>query len=286
MTRIPGGERVGGKPDLREKRSLLAILVLWMAWPGALFGAGVPGVIGYQGRFATNGVSFNGTASFKFALVDAAGTNTYWSHNNSGTQGGEPSLPAVALAVTRGLFTVNLGDTSVSGMTRPIAASVFTNDPVFLRVWANDGVHGYQRLIPDQRIVAVGYALAAEAVTGPVSASQLTGTLPPAVGESALPSGLTVASSVARDPALLSKGYLPMLTLPPPDWVTSTASGAPSARYEAAVAWTGSRLLVWGGQGPSGALGTGGQLIFSDSLGAVPAEWSETRHCGGSLEPV
>jgi len=47
-------------------------------------------------------------------------------------------------------------------MTDPISPNVFLNQDVFLRVWFNDGVHGYQQLTPDQRIAAVGYALNAE----------------------------------------------------------------------------------------------------------------------------
>jgi len=34
--------------------------------------------------------------------------------------------------------------------------------------------------------------------------------------------------------------------------------------------WGGDRFIVWGGQGVSGALATGGQLLFS---GGVPSQW-------------
>jgi subtilisin-like proprotein convertase family protein/N-acetylneuraminic acid mutarotase len=40
-------------------------------------------------------------------------------------------------------------------------------------------------------------------------------------------------------------------------WTALPSSGAPSARYYASMIWTGSRLIVWGGQGAIGFLATG-----------------------------
>jgi hypothetical protein len=39
--------------------------------------AQVPQLINYQGRVAVNGVGFDGSGQFKFALVDAAGTASF-----------------------------------------------------------------------------------------------------------------------------------------------------------------------------------------------------------------
>ena len=124
--------------------------------------AEVPGLINYQGHVVVGGTPYDGTGEFKFALVDAAGTTTYWSNDNSSTNGNEPAL-AVSLAVLNGLFAVSLGDTTLTNMTVAIPASVFTNSAVFLRVWFRDGAgNPFERLIPDQRIVSVGYALAVD----------------------------------------------------------------------------------------------------------------------------
>jgi len=46
----------------------------------------------------------------------------------------------------------------------PIEAEVFSNTRVYLRVWFDDGVNGFQQLEPDQRVVAVGYAMQADTV--------------------------------------------------------------------------------------------------------------------------
>lgn len=120
--------------------------------------AQVPQLLNYQGRIVSNGTNFNGSGQFKFALVNAAGSTSYWSNDGTSAGGGQPTA-AVTLPVAAGLYSVLLGDTSLAGMTTAIPASVFNNSDVRLRVWFNDGVTGFQLLSPDQRIAAVGYAM-------------------------------------------------------------------------------------------------------------------------------
>ena len=72
-------------------------------------------------------------------------------------------LFAVTLNVTKGLYSVLLGDATLPNMT-VVPAAVFTNADVHLRVWFNDGANGTQLLAPDQRIAAVGYAMMAAGV--------------------------------------------------------------------------------------------------------------------------
>jgi hypothetical protein len=70
---------------------------------------------------------------------------------------------------------VLLGDTTIANMTVAVPASVFANNNVSLRVWFNDGVHGFQQLLPDQRIGAAGYALVAGGVpAGAITSAQLS----------------------------------------------------------------------------------------------------------------
>ena len=121
--------------------------------------AQVPQIINYQGRVAVGTVNFDGSGLFKFALVNAAGTTTFWSNDGSSTAGSEPT-DAVTLTVTKGLYSVLLGDTSLTHMTA-IPNSVFANSDVRLRVWFNDGTNASQLLTPDQRLSAVGYAMTA-----------------------------------------------------------------------------------------------------------------------------
>ena len=91
----------------------------------------------------------------------------------------EASRPSiVTIPVSNGLYSVLLGDASLSNMI-PIPPAVFTNSDVRLRVWFNDGIHGVQLMAPDQRIAAVGYAMMAAAVPNGVitGASLATGAI-------------------------------------------------------------------------------------------------------------
>ena len=227
-----------------------SILTLSIGIMLALFAtamSAVPEMLHHQGRVAVNGVNFNGSGKFKFALVDggtqttatlatatanvvsgfvvgytvtnggsgyttapavtitaASGSGatatatiaagvvtaitpvnagsgypasitvtlaapsasltyiTYWSNNGSSAAGSEPSAE-VTLPVTQGLYSVLLGDTGLPNMVA-IPATVFNNSDVRLRVWFNDGVHGFDLLTPDQRLVAAGYALVAATI--------------------------------------------------------------------------------------------------------------------------
>ena len=123
--------------------------------------SGAPTVVSYQGQVQVGGTPFSGTGYFKFAIVDAGGTTSYWSNDDTSTGGGEPS-GAVPLTVDNGLFNVLLGDTTLTKMTQALSADVFSGKNRYLRVWFSSGGSSYQQLTPDQRIAAVAYALQAE----------------------------------------------------------------------------------------------------------------------------
>ena len=120
----------------------------------------VPSLLNHQGRMAVNGVNFDGTGLFKFALVNGNGTITYWSNNGTSAAGSQPTA-AVSLTVTKGLYSVLLGDTALTNMTT-VPASIFDNADVRLRVWFNDGILGFQQISPDQRFAAAPYAFSAD----------------------------------------------------------------------------------------------------------------------------
>jgi hypothetical protein len=111
---------------------------------------------------------------------------------------------------------VALGDTTLKNMTA-VPYSVFGSSDVRLRIWFNDARHGWQQLAPDQRIVAVGYAMTsavasyaatsgtAASVTGTILGSQVSGTVPyaaaattAATAGNALQLGGTSASNYAQ----------------------------------------------------------------------------------------
>ena len=117
--------------------------------------AQVPQLLNYQGRVAVDAVNFDGTGQFKFALVNADGTTTFWSNDDTSVAGSEPGA-AVSLTVTKGLYSVLLGDPTLANMSA-IPASAFAEADVRLRVWFDDGVNGSQLLDPDQRIAPAAY---------------------------------------------------------------------------------------------------------------------------------
>jgi formylglycine-generating enzyme required for sulfatase activity len=161
--------------------------------------AQVPQIINYQGRVAVGdpAVNFDGSGAFKFALVNTDGTTSYWS--NDGTGGNTEPATAVTLPVTKGLYSVLLGDTTLTNMTA-IPPTVFANADVRLRVWFDDGTaNGSQLLTPDQRIAAVGYAMVAGGLApgATIPASQVVS---PPPGMALIPAGVfTMGNSVAAD---------------------------------------------------------------------------------------
>ncbi len=149
--------------------------------------AQVPQLLHYQGRVQVGTNDFSGTGQFKFALVNASGSATYWS-NDGTSSGGAPPATGVSIPVTRGVYAVALGSTAVPTMLA-LPPTVFTHDDVHLRVWFNDGTNGFQQFVPDQRIAAVGYAMIAATVPdGSITAAKIA---PGAVSQLGTPDGST-----------------------------------------------------------------------------------------------
>ncbi|TMP95700.1 MAG: hypothetical protein E6L09_15995 [Verrucomicrobia bacterium] len=234
----------------------------------------MPQLINFQGRIAANGVNFNGIGQFKFALVNGDGAATFWSNDGTGVGGAEP-VAAVPIPVSQGLYSILLGDATLTNMS-PISPMIFTNSDVRLRVWFNDGTNGFEQLTPDQRIAAVGYAmmaanvqdgvvtsakiapgavtgakLAANAVTaanivaGSVGAAQLATN---AAADNLRASGGLILSDQANATNLLTAGYLRIgqVTTDVDGWEL-VGNPTPTRRSYHTAVWTGSEMIVWGG---------------------------------------
>ena len=219
--------------------------------------AQVPQILNYQGKIAVSGAPFTGTGQFRFALVSADGSTSYWSNDGTSTAGSEPTA-AVSLPVVNGLYLAPLGDTAISGMSA-MPASVFANSGVHLRVWFNDGVNGSAHLAPDQRLAAVAYAMMADTVPdgaitsaklapGAVGAAQLApGALTGALGSAGLSgvaSGGVVLSTTEDNTALTDAGFVAIgNTILPVEW-RRVDSPMPALVYGL---WTGTEMIFWGG---------------------------------------
>jgi len=106
-------------------------------------------ILSYQGRITVNGLPFTGNGAFKFAIVNQAGTKSYWSNDGSSVAGSEP-IESVQLSVNKGLFAVRLGDVNLPGMDVLNLQRVLRPNLMF-RVWFNDASKGWQQLVPDSK---------------------------------------------------------------------------------------------------------------------------------------
>ena len=135
---------------------------------------------------------------------------TLWS--NDGTISGQPAA-AVSAGVTNGLFTLVLGDTTVSNMTA-IPASLFSQfayPNLLLQIWFNDGVHGFAVLSPAQPLTPAPAAVFAN------TASNLLGTLPTSQLSGSIPAGSLTGSipvaALTSIPAAYLTGAIPAASL-------------------------------------------------------------------------
>jgi hypothetical protein len=149
-------------------RFLATALVFALCCGGA---HAVPRLLNFQGRIVAGNVVFDGTGQFKFALVNDNGVVIYWMNSADADHNGEPD-DAVALPVSRGLYSVLLGDTNVVNMAA-LPVELFSTDDLRLRVWFNDDVHGFEALSPDQRVAASAYAIVAGTVQS-IDASKIS----------------------------------------------------------------------------------------------------------------
>jgi|GEM_PF-2244624 len=139
----------------------------------------VPPVLNYAGQVAVDGEAFDGNGFFKFALVNAAGTTTYWSNDGTSVGGSEPQ-GSIQVPVNGGLYSILLGNTAIQGMSA-LDSSIFQQySDAKLRVWFSDGVNGFQQLIPDRPFASVPYAFSAGSATiaqGSIDHSMLSNAL-------------------------------------------------------------------------------------------------------------
>ncbi|MEC8420737.1 MAG: kelch repeat-containing protein, partial [Verrucomicrobiota bacterium] len=137
----------------------------------------VPPVLNYAGQVAVDGEVFDGNGLFKFALVNADGTTTYWSNDGTSVNGSEPQA-SVAVPVNGGLYSLLLGNTAQQGMGAIDPAVFVKHTDAKLRVWFSDGVNGFQQLSPDRPFASVPYAFSAgiaqTAVSAPIANGAVT----------------------------------------------------------------------------------------------------------------
>jgi len=136
--------------------------------------AAMPDAVPYQGRIAVDAVNFTGTGQFKFAIYEQTPgndttINLRWTNTAGETTGTTVTEPttAVALDVAAGLYSTGLGDTALSNMAAlPASLAPADGKRSFIRVWFNDGIHGFQPVSPDLELRSVPFAREAASVGG------------------------------------------------------------------------------------------------------------------------
>ncbi|NOT01052.1 MAG: hypothetical protein HOP29_10530 [Phycisphaerales bacterium] len=120
---------------------------------------GNPGTLHHQGAVTVSGERFTGSGAFRFALLDTS-TQTYlWANDGSAVSDPDSPTNAVNLPVVNGVYSVLLGDATLSNMTEIPAGLFEAHRTVALRVWFDDMVgHGVHRLMPDLPMAAAPYA--------------------------------------------------------------------------------------------------------------------------------
>jgi hypothetical protein len=206
----------------------------------ALLGlAQVPSLLHHQGRIVVGDVLFDGPGRFKFALVNADGSQAWWRNAPDGDADGEPDA-AVEIPVNRGLYALLLGDTRLANMAALPPAALAAGE-AYLRVWFSDGTGPFERLAPDHQLAAAGYALVARTVEdGAITATKLA------------PGAITPAQVPALDATKITSGRLDAARLP-----AGVAFQADVAGLQTALTALSARVLTLesgGGGGGSGGI--------------------------------
>jgi len=237
----------------------------------------------YQGRLNVSGTPANGPHDFIFALWDAA---------SDGVSVSGP-ISKNALPVANGQFatTLDFGSAAFSGGARWIEVRVkpsgnsdpyttlaprqqFASLPYALYALSSPSPTEYpaNRLtgtLPDARL--------SENISRITDLTTLSNNLVALMSEANtalrnqinslsnslrtnIATGVTVASSNPSDSALAGQGFVNVISVPAPSWVNGNSLNQPSARSEHTTIWTGSEMIVWGGNAAPGIpLASGGR---------------------------
>lgn len=228
-------------------------------------GWSIPVTFHFQGHLLVDGAAFEGTAYFKFALLDGDGA-IRWA--NAGVDSNDEPEGSVALEMARGVYSVALGETAISGMAA-IDPSVFDADSLALRVWfstAEDGT--FEQLSPDNPLGSVAFAAraaTADTVTALPEAIVTTESLSAELQD--LLSRVAVISTDPDDSSLESLGFDRFLSLEADEWRAGATVDAPLGRTGHTAVWTGAEWMVWGGRaGARRYLDSGGIYNASSDL--------------------
>ncbi|HWX22797.1 MAG TPA: thioredoxin domain-containing protein [Candidatus Binatia bacterium] len=142
---------------MKRTAELVAILAVATASLGSLGRENV--VLNYQGKLRAEGRAFSGTGHFMFVLENQSG-EILWSSGDFPFAGStnNPSN-ALAIPVQQGLYGARLGDTTLGMPALNLAGLRLLLNPR-LKIWFNDGRHGWQRAGEDVPLENLSASLA------------------------------------------------------------------------------------------------------------------------------
>ena len=131
----------------------------------------VPNAFHYQGQLREGNIRYEGAGIFRFAITDNTSPLPLILWSNDGSQVGKTAdnipVKGVSLTVSRGLFDVMLGDSSITNMTVMPVSLFQQNKTVNLRVWFQKTSTGSIDLLsPDAWLVSVPFAFRAGSLNG------------------------------------------------------------------------------------------------------------------------
>ena len=152
-----------------------------------------PQILNYSGKISVSGQPYTGQAYFKFALVNRTGTVSYWTNDGNFTLVQQPPT-AVAVTLSDGVYSVALGNASLTNM-QAIPGQIFQDhNDAHLRIWFAQSASGpFDLLTPDQAIGSVPYALNGNLAAGNSSSGNVSNSS----GSQSTPSGPASVVSMA-----------------------------------------------------------------------------------------
>jgi len=141
-------------------KKLFIIFFSLFALANVAFADSTPVIISFQGQLRENSVPVSGNKTMHFRILDVS-SNVIWQSDASQSN-------QVAVAVANGIYTVNLGDTTLANMAALTKSDLDQNKKLYLRVRV-----GIEDLAPDILLSAVPFAYIAkqaETITQNISA--------------------------------------------------------------------------------------------------------------------
>ncbi len=229
--------------------NLLLFLIFFCCSSFNVFSQTFSPTVNYQGRISIKNdgedVPYDGSVGyFKFSIINYDGSISYWSNDNSSSNGDEPvSSVTVPFNLGDGSFSLALG----SGNMEPLTSEVFNNFNSYLRVWFSKDNITFNELKPNEKLHTVPFSFRSEISNSLTPRSLVADQLSDEF------TGLTMASNDPQDRKLISLGFRRFGQINSQPWIDAGKDDAPlpltghTAVVNQNDSLSESMVYVWGG---------------------------------------